>query len=280
MTPLAATSTFTDAALAYAAAGYPVFPLRPSGKVPLIPKERGGRGVYDATIDSDRIKALWTAHPTANIGLAAGPAFWALDVDGEEGLATLAELEDRHRWLPEGPASITGSGGMHLLLAPSVRVRNSVKRLGPGLDTRAAGGYVVAPPSVHPNGNRYVWLPGRDLWSVPLPEAPPWVLDLLDSPKPPYTTTLKARLRPSATPYVAKAIERELEAVALSGKGNRNHSLNKAAFSLGRFVARGELDAVDVGEALVGAALAAGLNQIEATKTVMSGLRASVRRAG
>jgi hypothetical protein len=211
-----------DAALAHAARGWPVLPLRPRGKLPLIAKAEGGNGVHDATTDLERIAAWWAACPEANVGLAAGAPFWVLDVDGEEGLAALADLEDLHRWLPAGPASVTGTGGMHLLFAGSGRVGNSVRRLGPGLDTRAAGGYVVAPPSVHPNGNRYAWLPGRDPWSVPLPEAPPWLIDLLDPPKPTYTTAPEARLRPSTTPYVAKAFERELEAVALAGDGRRN----------------------------------------------------------
>jgi hypothetical protein len=269
-----------EEALAYAARGWPVFPLRTRSKVPLVAKAGGGRGVHDASTDPERVHEWWTQWPDANIGLACGTACWILDADGEEGLATLADLEDLHGWLPAGPASITGSGGMHLLFTASSRVGNSVRRLGPGLDTRAAGGYVVAPPSVHPNGNRYAWLPGRDPWSAPLLEAPAWLLDLLDPPRRACTAPPKARLRPSTTPYLVKAIERELEAVALSGDGNRNHSLNKAAFSLGRFVARGELDAVDVGDALVGAALAAGLSRIEATRTVASGLRAAIVRAG
>jgi hypothetical protein len=268
----------TDA-LRYAGIGVPVFPLRPRDKVPLIPRDHGGRGCLDATTDPDRIKAWWPRWPDANIGLACGTACWVLDVDGPEGQASLADLEDLNRWLSTGPSSVTGTGGQHILFAGNDRVRNSVKQLGPGLDTRAAGGYIVAPPSVHPNGNRYSWLPGRDPWSVPLPEAPGWLLDLLDPPKPERPAVPRTKARPSTTPYVAKAFERELEAVALAGDGQRNSTLNRAAFSLGRFVAKGELDAVEVGDALVGAALSAGLNRHEATRTVMSGFRAALRSA-
>ena len=64
---------FLDDALAYAARGWPVFPLRPGEKVPLIAKAAGGNGVHDATTDPDQIRAWWTKHPTANIGLAAVP---------------------------------------------------------------------------------------------------------------------------------------------------------------------------------------------------------------
>ena len=165
-------SALLDATLAYATHGWPIFPLKPREKIPLVPKRDGGRGVHDATTDPDQIRAWWTRWPDANIGLASGAAFAVLDVDGDEGLTTLAELEDLHRWLPLTPASITGSGGMHLFFQPAARVKNSVKRLGPGLDTRAAGGYVVGAPSVHPNGGRYRWLDGRDPWMLPLAEMP------------------------------------------------------------------------------------------------------------
>ena len=74
-------SELGDTALAYAARGWPVFPLKPGQKVPLIAKRDGGSGVYDATIDPEQIKAWWTRTPDANIGLACGSYFWVLDVD-------------------------------------------------------------------------------------------------------------------------------------------------------------------------------------------------------
>ncbi len=59
-----------DEALAYAKRGWAVFPLRPSSKFPLIPKDEGGRGCLDATTDEQQIRAWWTRQPDANIGLA------------------------------------------------------------------------------------------------------------------------------------------------------------------------------------------------------------------
>jgi hypothetical protein len=78
---------------------------------------------------------------------------------------------------------------------------------------------------------------------------------------------------------VAAALERELEAVATAGEGQRNATLNRAAFALGRFVATKDLLEADVREALIGAALAAGLTEREATLTVCSGLRSAKGRA-
>jgi hypothetical protein len=267
------------AALRLAGIDLPVFPLKPRDKIPLIAKADGGNGCHDATCDPDQIRAWWRRWPTANVGVATGAALWVLDLDGQDALDWISDLEDQHRWLTPGPASQTRRG-VHLLFAPDPRVKGSNGTLGPGVDVKAAGGYVVVPPSIHPDtGRPYRWLPARDPWSVPLPEAPAWLLDLLDPPKAARTAAPRATPRPTTTPYVAKAFERELEAVALAGDGQRNSTLNKAAFSLSRFVAKGELDAVDVGDALVGAALAAGLNRHEATRTVMSALRAGIRRA-
>jgi hypothetical protein len=67
--------------------------------------------------------------------------------------------------------------------------------------------------------------------------------------------------------------------VVLAREGQRNDTLNRAAFALGRFVASGELDARDIGPALVGAALATGLPRVEAVRTIASGLRAAIRGA-
>src|SRR4051795_333629 len=107
-----------EAALAYAARGWPVFALRPGEKTPLIAKAAGGNGVHDATTDPDQIRAWWEKHPSANIGLAAGPAFWVLDVDyagffAEEpdGTDTLTALQRRFGRLPETVRQFTGGLG-------------------------------------------------------------------------------------------------------------------------------------------------------------------------
>lgn len=263
---------FQGPMIAASAALGPIFRVRPRDKRPL---NKGWQG--EATADPDAIAALWRQERDANIGLLCGVKCWVLDVDGPEGLATLADLEDLHRWLPIGPASVTGSGGQHLFFRADERVRNSVRRLGPGLDTRGAGGFVVLPPSIHPNGNRYHWLPGRAPWTVELPAAPPWLLDLLDPPRPAYRAP--PRRQGATTPYVAAALAAELDAVSSAASGSRNAVLNRAAYSIGRFVASGDLLATDAGELLLGAALAAGLNEREANNTIKSGLRAVAARS-
>lgn len=156
------------AALYYASLGWPVFPLVPSDKIPLFSKKNGGNGVKDATTDAEQVTAWWTDHPDANIGLATGGAssLYVVDVDGPDGETSLA----RYGALPVVPESHTGKG-RHLVFRLE-HGRNTAGKLGPKIDTRGEGGYIVAPPSIHPNGHRYRWhVPPHKAEVVDLPEA-------------------------------------------------------------------------------------------------------------
>ena len=64
---------------------------------------------------------------------------------------------------------LTGSGAHHWFRRCETELRNSAGKLGDGLgDVRGDGGYVVAPPSVHANGNRYAWMrPLEDATDAP-----------------------------------------------------------------------------------------------------------------
>lgn len=184
-----------DAALRYAARGWPVLPLawpivtgdhpvcscsegpacRHIGKHP-----RARRGVHAASTDEGTIRAWWRAAPHANIALALGPdpiGIWALDVDPKShGDRTLADLVREHG--PIGPTlhAITGSGGDHYFFRwPASGVAGAAHRLGRGLDAQAAGQYVVAAPSLHASGARYEWEDER----AELLDAPAWVLALV-----------------------------------------------------------------------------------------------------
>src|SRR3974377_404925 len=81
---------------------------------------------------------------------------WILDVDGEDGEATLRGLQARLGALPRTREVITG-GGRHLWFRDTGPIPSTTRRIGAGLDTKGDGGYVIAPPSVHPSGRRYAW---------------------------------------------------------------------------------------------------------------------------
>jgi len=157
-----------DAALAYAARGWPVFPCKPRGKEPLTP-----HGFKDATTDEVVIRDWWSRWPDANIGIPTGAStFVVLDVDTRDGgNETLRELVAQHGELPETPAVLTSGGGTHYYLAPD-GVRCC--KVGKGIDLKGAGGYVIAPPSVHPTGWTYTW----DAEDVPMAAVPGWLAAL------------------------------------------------------------------------------------------------------
>src|SRR3990170_4168292 len=178
------------AALDYAGRGWPVIPLHAAtadgcscardecssvGKHP-----RTEHGLKDATTDEGVVRRWWDKWPEANVGVVtgAGAGLVVLDVDprhgGDESLRVLGE---RHGRLPETATSRTGGGGHHLLFAhPGGRIKNKVN-LAPGLDIRADGGYIVAPPSLHASGQKYEWDEDRDDVLAPPPQ---WLLALIE----------------------------------------------------------------------------------------------------
>lgn len=129
-----------------------IFPLRPGTKEPF-----HGLGVYHATTDLDQITQWWQRWPQANIGLHCGGSnILALDADQYKENFTGSGLSSADQ---ETVTSLTGSGGTHRLYAmpDGVRLGNATGKLPAGIDIRGWGGYIVLPPSLHPNGRRYAW---------------------------------------------------------------------------------------------------------------------------
>ncbi len=153
----------------YAAQGWPVFPCH--GKAPIT-----RRGFYDATSDPPQIDSWWAQWPTANIGAPMGHWAWALDEDPRNGGdSTRAELERNYGELPVTLQSLSGrkDGGCHrFFLLPETLKHKAA--LGDGLDVIGLGGYVILPPSLHPDtGLPYEWEYGPDEM-LPQP-TPPWL---------------------------------------------------------------------------------------------------------
>jgi len=179
------------AALGYAARGWPVFPVHSvnadgtctcsdlncgsPGKHP-----HTAHGFNDATTDLKKIKRWWQRWPEANVGIATGEesGVVVLDIDPDHGgVESLARLEAEHGALPDGPRVKSGGGGTHYYFGhPGERLRNSAGKVGPGLDIRGDGGYIIAPPSRHVSGGHYEWQMPLD--GQLLPEMPQWMLAL------------------------------------------------------------------------------------------------------
>lgn len=146
-------------AIEYAKMGLAVFPLKERNKVPLT-----ANGFKDATTDQIIIKKWWEMYPNANIGIATGQtsgiAVIDLDEDEDRGISGYETLNkwfnDEGCKFPDTWRAITGGGGYHIIFKTDRAIKSRVNVMD-GIDIRADGGYIVAPPSIHPNGTLYEW---------------------------------------------------------------------------------------------------------------------------
>jgi hypothetical protein len=277
-------ATARDYALVYSARGWPVLPCHEptlngcscgrSDCASPAKHPRLRRGLHDATLDPALIRRWWERWPDAGVAVRTGSisGLVVVDIDRHSGgFRSLARLQRHHGRLPHTPVTFTGGGGRHYWFAhPGHPVPNSTGRLGPGIDIRGDGGYVLAPPTKHMTGRRYDW--GAE---PPLAALPAWVLERTREPVSP---PLPSRQRSAAAgPWAGAALTAEVRRVRTATLGNRNHTLNRSAFSLGQLVGAGYLDDDTVREELTAAALQVGLRPREIRATVSSGLRAGSR---
>lgn len=207
------TNPLLRAAEWYASHGWPVFPCVPGEKKPLTPN-----GFKDATTDLAKIRAWWEARPDSNIGLATGGAgLVVVDCDmknGAHGLDSWRELRHELAIPDNTPTAETPSKGMHVYYnANGIHVRNSAGKLAPGVDIRADGGYVLAPPSKTPQGE-YCWALGMrptELTILPLPQA---LAERLHEPNP------ERRIAPPITDVIPHGTQHDT-LVSLAGSMRR-----------------------------------------------------------
>jgi len=272
--------------------GWHVFPCAVGGKRPAL------RGNWQelATASPDQVRDWWSQAPY-NIGIACGPSRLvvidldlARDVTGDDDLADgalfplsgadrLSRLAREHgERYPGGTYVVdTPSGGCHLYFsAADGRARNSAGVLGPHIDVRAGGGYVVGAGS-RIGGQAYT---ARNGVREPAP-LPSWLGRLVaeapaalpvPAPRLPVADLAQGRA------YAMAALRAETSRVAAAVPGTRNDTLNRAAFSLGQLVAAGLLPPVPVITGLISAAMYAGLPEEEAVRTVRSGMTGGARK--
>ncbi|WP_327414425.1 bifunctional DNA primase/polymerase [Streptomyces sp. NBC_01233] len=282
-------------ALSLAARGWPVFPLRPGSKIPALHSEErcprtesciDGHLKWEqrATTDQTVIVRCWT-HKPYNIGLATGPAgLVVIDLDtpkpnssqdAPDGAETFTALCERAgQPVPATYRTRTPSGGSHLYFtAPAgIRLGNTAGKLGPLVDTRAVGGYVVAPGSTTPAGAYEV------THQAPVAELPGWLLPMLQPPAPVRTRRLAAPAVSGGSAARA-ALDAECAVVRNAPDKGRNNTLNRCAFKVGRFVAWGDIPRDEVEEAFQAAGEERGLTTAECRSTIRSALDSSARTA-
>jgi len=139
--------------------GFWIFPIKVNDKTPAI------SGWPDrATRDRRQIVKWWSKNPRYNVGIYTGKfstdkQLLVLDVDmkhGKNGFHSLLDLECDGKYIPSTYAVKTPNGGLHLYYISRTCIKNSVNKIGLGLDVRGEGGYVIGPGSVIPEGS-YTW---------------------------------------------------------------------------------------------------------------------------
>lgn len=254
--------TKRDAALWYAAQGWPVVPLHTAVEQPAAVGRAAWRctcqhgtecrdigkhprtmqGVKAASADAEVVSGWWDIWPDANIGIATGRPFaFVVDEDVQDAItfhwpdeaAALADVPIVRQQTPNGT---------HFLFDAGNDFGNSAggrgRSLGPGIDTRGDGGYIVVAPSVTPSG-RYSWRSDpRGPWPMP-PE--PMAEALRPAP-------LRATVEPGnhqaeewSPGYLSAAVAGAKRELAAAPDGTRNHTLNEVAFRLGTIGAHGVL---------------------------------------
>jgi hypothetical protein len=254
-----------DAALELASFGFAVFPLWPDSKRPIL-----NSWETVARTDLDMVEALWTQWPHANVAVACGPSrLVVLDIDtknGVDGFATFHHLHGQE-W-PHSYSVRTPTGGGHIYFAdPDGEYRNTAGKLGPGLDTRAVGGYVVGVGSTIGEAAYRLSL------MAPIADPPKWMrAKLLTKVVPP-----QARSWPTMNGSSTFTVDGLVATVAHAVEGERNDKLNWAAYRLGQDTRAGRISytaALRVLDDLLDAAGQVGLDEEEARATLVSGFNA------
>lgn len=181
-------------------------------------------GVKDATDDPEQLKTWRERYPKANWGIATGGGVIVVDLDvkpGKDGRVSIRAIGSQ---LPTTRTVQTGSGGMHLYFKG--QASNSSNKLGPGIDVRGTGGYVLAPSSNHISGGTYTLL--NDVEPADLPN---WLAELITAPVESDGPVAERGYFPPASPTVLETARDALDehGPAIQGQGGDEHTFKAAA---------------------------------------------------
>jgi hypothetical protein len=243
-------------ALMLARQGLPVFPCRCNNKRPLIEG-----GFKSASTDADTVHQWWMQWPGALIGVPTGKKFVVIDLDLQHPEAA-AWYEEKRASLPPTRTHLTRSGGRHLLFQPNPKIGCSANKLGPNVDTRGTGGYII-------------WWPAEGLevlHSEALAAVPDWVVAVLNPP------TVEVTSSPRTFSIARRDAQRSklagvLRTIATAREGKRNSITFWGACRLAEMVIAGTLSRDQAVALVVEAAGRAGLSRSEALRTTQSAFR-------
>ena len=228
------------AALAYAKAGIAIIPCLPASKEPAL--RRTGKGhAAAASTDTDTVTKWWSVDPDRNIGIVCSAnQLTVIDIDGQPGNDFIT-----HHGLPLPPpgprpppeASTTTTAGPQ-----ATKIRTAA--IAPKLEIRGDGAYVIAPPSIHPDGPTYTWTQGGHNSSLTTPRLPAQWAALTPRPHPTDNNTNNVVPLPATTqpgPWAQAALENALARMAAATEGNRHNTLIAEALNIAGLIKGGEL---------------------------------------
>ena len=277
--------SIAQAAQAYAARGWHVFPAPMGQKKSHKSAEHSKGRKWGATTDSVEITQDWQTWPTANVGIVTGPksGFFVVEADtptghGVDGISNLNALIEEHEPLPDTIEALSPSGSWHLYFKwpEGVSISNSEGRIAPGVDVRGDGGMVIGVPSLKEGAEEpYRWKNPPPLFE--LADCPEWLLNLCLKPAAKLSERAAAgglQIATGGNGWADAALRGEIANVLAAADGTRNSVLNRAAFNLGQVVAGGGLSEDTVRQRLTAAADVVGLEAGEIAATIKSGLEA------
>ena len=251
-----------SAALEYGNQGIAIMPCAERGKKPAL--DRTGKEHAIATNDTDQILQWWTKNPQSNIGIPCSSNRLAvIDIDGEAGTKWIRSNEMP---MPVTWTATTGNGFHYYYRWPE-GMRIKTFQVAPKLEIRAAGAYVIAPPSIHPDGDTYRWSPERCDWDA-LPDLPPeWIgLQPPTTPDPP-TTTMEAAF--TGNTVALKRLTGLAGHLAGTQEGSRHSALYTISRTLGQLVASRHLTHKQIEAALFPAAERNGLLAEDGSRAII-----------
>lgn len=191
------------------------------------------RGLLDASTEEATIRRWFSDEPAANLGVCTDKLV-VLDIDPRhDGDTSLATLERDHDF-PSTWRVITGGGGEHIIFKcpEGISVNSSMAEtnplLGPGIDIRARGGYIVAVPSRHLSGRLYAWSVDHHPASIPIAEAPAWLVEALTAGKQPSSVARRDAAQWAIERAGLVTEYRDMVVASVAGKLLRARSLDPA----------------------------------------------------
>ena len=277
-------ATIVDHALYYAEKlDWPVFPAPPGTKKSHKSAAYSDGRPWGMTKDADEIRRDFEQWPVANVGIVCGAVsgIFVIEADTLEGhdvngIASLAALQAEHGKLPATLQAESPSGSIHYFFRhPGFHIQ-TFPRLVPGVDVRGDGGMVIAPPSVKPGKGIYKW---RN--SLPVVDAPQWLLDLIKAHKEPERVAIRKPYEGETSSNAGMAMKARYDEVASAPDGTRNQALNDASFKLGQYIGAGELSEEQAADVMLAACESNGLladdGKGQCLATIKSGIRGGIK---